>query len=118
MRLPGQTAGHRHEAPISLRDLAPTILAHCGVTSDYAMDGNNLLPLLNAPNTPWDHPVLTTLEGRHHAVRTPAWRYIRYDTGERELYDETKDAGEIVNLAGLPSSQATMAQLDAYMPPI
>lgn len=118
VRLPGQAIGRRHEACVSLRDLAPTILDACGVRSDYPMDGRSLLPLLEAPGRTWDYPVLTTLMGKHHAVRTPAWRYVRYDTGERELYDEVNDPGEVVNLAGLPSSAAIMAELDAYMPPL
>lgn len=117
VRQPGQTAGVRQAACVSLRDLAPTILAAAGVGSDYAMDGRSLLPLLANPGLAWDRPVLTTLDGIHHAVRTSAWRYIRYQSGERELYDEVNDPDEIVNLAGLPTSAGVMAQLDAFMPP-
>lgn len=117
IRMPGQAASQRHEACVSLRDLAPTVLDLCGVTSDYAMDGRSLRPLLEDPRTPWNYPVLTTLAGKHHAVRTPAWRYVRYDTGERELYDEINDPGEIVNVAERPGSAGIIAELDAVMPP-
>lgn len=116
VRMPGQGAGVRQAACISLRDLAPTMLANCGVSSDYPMDGRSLLPLLNNPQMAWDHPVLTTLDGQHHAVRTAQWRYIRYATGERELYDESNDPTEYVNIAGLGTSEAVMAELDALMP--
>ena len=116
VRQPGQASGVRQTACVSLRDLAPTILAAAGVTPDYSMDGQSLLPLLTDPALSWDRPVLTSLDGIHHAVRTKEWRYIRYQSGERELYDEINDPDEFVNLAGLSSSAAIMAQLDAYMP--
>jgi arylsulfatase A-like enzyme len=116
IRSPGQTKGVKQAACISLRDLAPTILAHCGVKPDYAMDGQSLLPLLQEPTLAWTRPVLTTMDGIHHAVRTPAWRYIRYQTGEQELYDEVSDPDEIVNIAGLASSKAVIAELEKWMP--
>lgn len=117
VRRPGQKTGSVIASPVSLQDLAPTILAQCGVSSDYAMDGQSLLPLLANPSLAWDRPALTSLDGKHHAVRTADWRYIRYDTGEQELYDEKADPDEFVNLAGLSTSASTMAALDAYMPP-
>jgi arylsulfatase A-like enzyme len=116
IRQPGQTTSVRQKSCISLADLAPTMLAACQVKSDYPMDGQSLLPLLSNPSMTWDRPVLTTLDGIHHAIRTSQWRYIRYNTGERELYDETNDPSEFVNLAGLPQYESVMAQLDAYMP--
>lgn len=60
---------------------------------------------------------MTTLNKLDYAVRTPDWRYIRYRTGEHELYDERADPSEITNLASDPSKQAVMDQLDALMPP-
>ncbi|MFZ2990447.1 sulfatase [Ideonella sp.] len=117
IRTSSQTTGVRQSAPISLRDLAPTMLDYCGVNSDYAMDGISLRPLLQNPSTNWDRPVLTTLDGIHHAVRTQQWRYIRYSTGETELYDEINDPSEFVNLAALPTYAPIIASLDALMPP-
>jgi hypothetical protein len=52
-----------------------------------------------------------------YAIRTSAWRYIRYANGDRELYDETADAGEHYNVAETGAHGDVMAQLDALMPP-
>ena len=35
----------------------------------------------------------------HHALRTPTHRYIRYASGEEELYDHRADPHEWENLA-------------------
>jgi arylsulfatase A-like enzyme len=117
IRLPGQKARSDIDALVSLQDLAPTLLDKCGVAPAYAMDGRSLNPLMASPTMPWDHPVLTTKDQHDYAIRTPAWRYIRYQSGERELYDETTDPGELKNLAGDSRYDAVMAQLDALMPP-
>ena len=117
IRTPGQAAGQTVEACVSLRDLTPTLLDYCSVSRAYAMDGNNLSPLLADPDLAWDHPVLTTKDQHDHAIRTPDWRYIRYASGERELYDEKADPGELHNLQSNSAYDAVMAQLDALMPP-
>lgn len=117
IRRPGQSSRSTVEACVSLQDLAPTLLAGCAVPPAYAMDGRDLGPLLDDPRTPWDHPVLTTKDRHDHAIRTARWRYIRYANGERELYDESVDRGELRNLAGDGRHEALMAALDKLMPP-
>jgi len=117
IRAPGQAAQAQVDACVSLQDLAPTLLERCSVPSAYAMDGRSLNPLLVDPHLAWDHPVLTTKDQHDHAIRTPDWRYIRYASGERELYDERADPGELRNLSGDGQHETIMAQLDALMPP-
>ncbi len=116
VRVPGQRSGVVQNRCISLADLTPTMLDLCGVTPDYAMDGHSLRPLLADANASWNHPVVSSLDGVHHAVRTPEWRYIRYASGEHELYDEVNDPEEHVNLAGDPDRAALIAQLAALLP--
>jgi choline-sulfatase len=102
---------------VSLVDMAPTILDYTGVQPAYPMSGTSLKPLIASPTRTWDRPVLITKDEHDHAIRTEAWRYIRYTSGERELYDEAADPGEISNLANVPGHDAIMAELDALMPP-
>jgi arylsulfatase A-like enzyme len=117
VRQPGQSARADIQACVSLRDLAPTLLDRCGVAPAYAMDGRSLAPLLAQPGMQWDHPVLTTKDQHDHAIRTAQWRYIRYASGERELYDARLDPGELTNLAAQAAYEPVMAELDALMPP-
>ncbi len=117
IREPAQTVGKVIDPCVSLVDMAPTILDYCGIAPAYTMSGRSLKPLIADPATPWDHPVLTTKDQYDYAIRTLEWRYIRYASGERELYAETTDPREYKNLAGDPGYTAVMAQLDALMPP-
>jgi arylsulfatase A-like enzyme len=107
VRQPGQSRRADVQSLVSLRDVTPA----------YSMDGRSLKPLLADPTLAWDHPVLTTKDQHDHAIRTPQWRYIRYASGERELYDEVSDPGELLNLSSNSAHHAVMAELDALMPP-
>jgi hypothetical protein len=52
----------------------------------------------------------------NHAVRSEGWRYIRYQNGDEELYDETKDPLERKNLAGDSNFAEKKAELAGWMP--
>lgn len=115
--LPKQTSSVRQSACVSLRDMTPTILDYCQVAPSYPMDGVSLRPLIESPTQAWNRPVLTTHNEFDNAIRTERWRYIRYENGERELYDVQADSAEHNNLAGLAGYEAIMADLERYMPP-
>ena len=59
---------------------------------------------------------MTTYEFNNHAVRSEAYRYIRYANGDEEFYDETKDPYEWTNLASDPSIASEKAALAKYLP--
>ena len=52
----------------------------------------------------------------NHAVRTKDWRYIRYEKGGEELYDENADPKEWTNLANKPGFAAVKARLATFFP--
>ena len=95
---PGIPSGVRYDQPVDLLTIAPTILDYAGVQSPGELDGKSLRPVLENPKRDWPHSVLTTFVD-HHALRTPRWRYIRYASGEEELYDHSRDSDEFENLA-------------------
>jgi len=114
---------------VSMIDLFPTVIDLCGVNAPYTLAGRSLKPLLTAPATPWDHPVLMTnavMDAQNkfatnqydYAIRTNQYRYIRYRDGSTELYDESADPGEFTNVAASPANASIIAQLDALMPPL
>jgi N-acetylglucosamine-6-sulfatase len=114
-------------------DFAQTMLDLAGITppSGYTFDGQSWLPLLTSPNTsgvpgrsiPIEHlqkgdtvnppsycgvrtegdPLLPTLTG--------AWKYVRYQDGETELYNLTADPFELQNLSSNPAYATELGSL-------
>jgi choline-sulfatase len=123
MRLPGLVpAGLRCTAPVSLVDLAPTVLSIAGISPPADLPGINLLELVNNPppsllqrdvfsefclDESWDWH-----KGRDWrlVVRGP-WKFVFHDGGEQELYNLEEDAWETENQAGAPSSQPLVEEL-------
>lgn len=115
VRAPGLEA-RRFDTPVSTMDLGPTAASLAGVELNWPHEGIDLVPALDDPTIADEHPpVMTWLEG-NHAVRKRNWRYIRYRTGDVELYDLDTDPGEFDNLAGRPDLSEVEAELDAYLP--
>ena len=98
-------APHTENRLVSNVDVASTVLAAAGVQPTLAQDGISLVPLLgSSPPSSWRQDVL--LEKRSGGVgdtgekvpaywglRTKAYTYVEYDTGEVELYDMTGALG-------------------------
>ena len=95
---PGIPAGIRCSKPVELLSIYPTVLDYAGIEQPHSLEGVSLRPLLEAPESEWDHPALTTFSD-HHALRTERWRYIRYVDGSEELYDHDTDPNEWSNLS-------------------
>ncbi len=95
---PGIPQGVRYDHPVDLLNIYPTVMDYAGAEPPHKLEGYSLRPVLENPDEEWSHPVLTTFVD-HHALRIKGWRYIRYATGEEELYDHDKDPREFDNLA-------------------
>jgi len=102
-------------------DLAPTFVDLAGGTFPDSVNGMSLLPLLEDANTAWRDDILLehwpTEEGegsmipQFYAVRTMEWKYVEYETGDKELYDLVNDPYELTNLAGKRKYREIEAQL-------
>jgi arylsulfatase A-like enzyme len=121
-RLPGRVArGGVCPQPVSVVDLAPTLLGVAGVKSPWRMDGRDLSPLLKKPSKTWNRPLvmehLTWVFGEqtdgivtNKAVvsQLPSWISLRQDRYKyirtlvpneiEELYDLETDPEELQNL--------------------
>ncbi|WP_439650288.1 sulfatase [Aquisphaera insulae] len=115
--VPGVTrAGSVCDRTVDFMSIYPTLTTLCGLPVPSHVEGTSLVPLLKDPGTPWDRPALTTYRHKNHAVRSEGWRYIRYENGDEELYDETSDPYEWTNLAADPAYASRKAELARSMP--
>jgi len=128
IRAPGVAqAGANVMHPASLVDLYPTLIELCGLTGDTRrnnqgapLDGTSLVPFIKNPQlNDWNGPdaALTAIHKwkdmdplmQNYSLRTQDWRYIRYYTGDEELYDHRNDPHEWENLASNPEYNARLA---------
>ena len=111
---PGITRGVSN-APVGLVDLYPTILEMAGLPTNPENSGKSLMPLLKGFAT--DHGSVTSVYGRDNfAVIDERYRYIRYKTGDEELYDRLNDPHEWNNLADDPNYAMAKRKLWAEIP--
>jgi len=116
-RVPGMTQpGSICATPIDLMTIYPTLTELCGIPTPKHVQGVSMRALLENPQAKWDIPAVITYRRGNHAARSAQWRYIRYNNGDEELYDETKDPNEYVNLAGRADLAEVKARLAAYFP--
>jgi arylsulfatase A-like enzyme len=101
---------------VDFMGIYPTLCDLSGLSTPGHVEGTSFKSLLANPDSPWDRPALTTYLFNNHGVRSEHWRYIRYNDGSEELYDEDKDPLEWSNLAGKPEYAAIKAELAESLP--
>jgi choline-sulfatase len=110
MRLSGR-ASRRVSTPVSLLDLAPTLVALAGASDGSGLgdglDGRSLLGLLG--ERPDGGPEAVLGEYLAEGVSAPAvmirrerWKFVACPGDPDQLYDLADDPAELVNLAGHP----------------
>ena len=115
--VPGVTKpGTICERTIDYMGIFPTLTELCGIPTPKHVEFESFRALLADPTAAWDKPAITTYRYKNHTVRTAGWRYIRYANGDEELYDETKDSNEYVNLATKPEFAAKKTELAKFLP--
>jgi PelA/Pel-15E family pectate lyase len=119
-----RAAGNGTASPrvVETLDLYPTLVELCGLPDPGGLEGRSLAPLLEAPDSPWNHPAYTiwSEDGAHvtgAAVRTEHWRYAEYyGRGEGAmLLDEVNDPHELRNLVTEPAHSDVVARLSGLV---
>jgi arylsulfatase A-like enzyme len=100
----GINGGRNVEQITAHIDLMPTLLELCGISApdSVAFDGTSLVPLLTGENDSWpertlflhNQRVLDPIKWKDTSVMTDRWRLV----DSIELYDMTKDPGQLNNV--------------------
>jgi len=114
LRWPGHIRPHRDEATlVHTIDLAPTILAACGVETPKAMPGENLLPVCNGQPLQRS-AIFGDVYAHDMAERNNPLASLRYRwciAGDWKLIDDARTGErELYNLADDPTEQTDLAQ--------
>jgi iduronate 2-sulfatase len=127
-----KTAGQKCDAPVEFVDIYPTLAEICGLQSPEGLDGMSLKPFIENPAAPKQkiaisqYPRNAGKDGpvMGYSIRDARWRctFWRQRNGEKivatELYDETNDPAETVNLADKPEHKSLMESFAKYLPPV
>lgn len=105
------------QQPVGLIDIYPTLADLCGLEKPSHLEGRSLMPQLKNVDTERP-PVITTFFENNHAVRSARWRYIRYSTGDEELYDHDSDPHEWHNVASKSEYAAVIKELSQHLPKV
>ncbi len=111
---PGQTT---HAIAQSL-DIGPTLFDLCGLPPCEGFEGRSLRPILEDPDRRVNEAAFSWYPKRGYlgvAMRTDRWRFVEWTKpGEDpifELYDQSQDPQNDVNLAGRPEHAALLKTL-------
>lgn len=123
-RVPGVTPAGGADCGrfVSLLDIYPTLAELCGLEPPAYLDGSSLVSLLKDPQAPWESTAITGLTSKggpwypYLSIRNETGRYIRYQEGEEEFYDTSKDPHEWTNLIDHPEYASVIEQMRAAIP--
>ena len=116
IRGPGVPRGAVRDQLAANIDLAPTIAGFAHAKPGHSVDGESLLPTLDRPDRRDGRAIVIenwcqTNEAcfdpevpRYRGVRTDLYKYVRYPSGEAELYDLTRDPYELASRHAAPAS--------------
>ncbi len=126
---PGAPAGFSVTSPVSLRDLPATVVEQLGLSAGSPFPGHSLADFWTAGSgqkPPSITPALSELVGnsltfKHDdkpsgrgvqmSLMAPGWHYIREGSGPEQIYDLSRDMGELNNMAGSAQGEKELVAL-------
>lgn len=115
--VPGVTPrGAMCDRTVDFMSIYPTLCELTGLNIPNHCEGPSIASLLRDPTAEWTRPAITTHGFHRHAIRSQEFRYIEYEDGSQELYDEIHDPYEWKNLAGDPAHADTIKKMREWIP--
>lgn len=107
---------------VELRDIMPTVLAAAGIEIPPTVDGQSVLPLMQAPASSWrrfihgEHCACYSMEQEMHFVTDGRKKFIWLpNLGQEQFFDLEADPGELHNRITDPSRQPTIAEWRGFL---
>jgi len=97
-----------------LFDLFPTICDLAGAPVPEVIEGHSLLPIIKGQQTKVRNTLFAAYRDCQRMVRDERWKLIEYNAASvrnTQLFDLSRDADELHNLAADPASQAELRRL-------
>ena len=116
MRIPGLVPRENRIGQfVSNMDLGSTALDIAGLPVPEEHQGRSLLPLINAPDSPWRDDIMCEFHGHRflysqRMLRFGDYKYIFNPPDIDELYDLVKDPHELVNVINEPNYSETLQE--------
>jgi N-acetylglucosamine-6-sulfatase len=117
IRGPGIPKGRVSRQLVANVDLAPTLVKLTQAEPGVEMDGTSLLPYARDPERSSFRVILhesmrrAGRAGPYTGIRTPSTLFIRYRTGDEELYDLRSDPWELESKRGTPELRTTLSEM-------
>jgi iduronate 2-sulfatase len=129
-----KTAGTKCSSPVEFVDVYPTLADLCGLPIPKGLDGLSLKPQIENPATPSTKVAISQYprgggktglgQLMGYSIRDDRWRLTVWRSRKdgtiaaTELYDETNDPNETVNVADKPENKAVIEKLSKMLPPL
>jgi choline-sulfatase len=118
-RAPGRQAGIVRTDPVSGIDVFPTLCDLMGLSKPSGIPGESLVGRWEGKESNPDRTIFSAqgIPGKNRAamMRTPRYKYARYDDGGSELYDLDRDPDEFENRVDATGYAEVLAQLKRQM---
>ncbi len=112
----GLVSGAKHDAPVCLEDIGPTLLDLAGATPNEAIDGSSLLPILRGDPIPVrdslhvEHSPCYDVDQAFHMLTDGRWKYIwRPEAGTEQLFDLSSDPTECTDLSNVKEFKTNLS---------
>ena len=118
IRGPGVARGAQIKDPTSSVDVSATLADLGETTPGHDLDGMSLAPYLEDATTKLKRAVYMETSpdnAGYYAVRVGRWRYVEYNNGDVELYDEIADPYELQSLHADKSKEQLIERLHGLL---